>query len=110
MALTDAVQIEVVRGLTVVLAGLPAAAGAFFAAYFAYKASEHTRTAIDISKQTLEQSTKVEQNTNHLKDELVAEVRKASIEVGKQQEKDAASERETNFQAGKQAQREGNPS
>jgi hypothetical protein len=94
--MTDAVQIALIQGLTVGVPGM-------VAAYFSYRASQH-------AKETLVQTSKVEQNTNHLKDELVAEVRRASIEVGKQQEKSAASERDTNFQAGRQAEKEGNPS
>jgi hypothetical protein len=100
--MTDAVQIELIRGLTVGVPGLFGAVGGMVAAYFSYKASQH-------AKEAMTQVAKVEQNTNHLKDELVAEVRKASIEVGKQQEKAAASERDTNFQAGRQSQMEGNP-
>ena len=48
---------------------------ALFGAYFAYRASVHTKATMVATKQT-------EQNTNHLKDELVAAVKQVAFRKG----------------------------
>ena len=89
--LSENVQLELIRAVPTLIV-----------AYFSYKAAQHAKDASIQSKQT-------EQNTNHLKDELVAEVRKASIQIGRDQEKREAEDRDISYQSGKQSEREGNP-
>lgn len=88
--LSDAISIEIVRGLTVAVPTTLAAVGSILGAFYAYQASKHAKIAA-------EQAIKTEQNTNHMKDELVAEVRKtglldanAAYQAGKREAKEGS--------------------
>ena len=75
--IAQAVWIALIDKIPVIVA-----AGASIAsAYLAYKT--HT-----VSKETQAVAIQTEQNTNHLKDELVNEVRQAAFAAGQKQEKE----------------------
>ena len=95
--LSDQVEIEALKALPQFVIGI----GTILAAIFGYLAQKN-------SKEAATQARITEQNTNHIKDELVAEVRKASIRVGRDLEKLEALDRDASYQSGKQAEREGN--
>lgn len=75
--MSEAVQLALIDKLPSLIAGV----SGMFAAYFAYRAHR-------IAKDTNVVARKTEENTNHLKDELVAEVRKASFAAGQKQATD----------------------
>jgi hypothetical protein len=77
--MSDAVTIAMITAL----ASLPPSIVGIAAAYFSYRASVNSRTAVIISKKT-------EENTNHLKDELVALTAKASHAEGMKAAEDIA--------------------
>jgi len=72
--MSDPVQIALISALTT---GIPSILGAIFA----FMASRHAKAAAV-------QSAKTEENTNHMKDELVHEVRQASFAAGAKSETD----------------------
>ena len=78
--ISEAVQLELVRNIPQIMTGVSAVA----IAYFTYRTHLVAQNTNEVAKHT-------EQNTNHMKDELVAEVRKASFAAGKQEQKDSPS-------------------
>lgn len=74
--MTDAVQIELIRALAVV----PASVGSVAAAWFAYKASTHSKDAMDTAKRT-------ERNTDGLSTQLNELTAKSSHAEGVLDEK-----------------------
>jgi hypothetical protein len=70
--MSDAVQIALIGAL----AGIPSTIGGIAAAYFSYKASQHSREAVNVSRET-------RANTNGMKDQLVALTKKSSYAEGK---------------------------
>jgi hypothetical protein len=69
--ISEAVQLKLVENIPQIMVGISSIA----IAYFTYRTHEVTKDTNIIAKKT-------EENTNHLKDELVAEVRKASFAAG----------------------------
>jgi hypothetical protein len=61
---------------------IPAAATGIVSAYFAYRASVTTKETKTITEATAAVAKHTEQNTNHLKDEIVALTKKASFAEG----------------------------
>lgn len=74
--ISEAVQLELVKNIPQIMTG----GSAIAIAYFTYKTHLVTKETKTIAEHT-------EQNTNHMKDELVAEVRKASFAAGQKEEK-----------------------
>lgn len=77
--MSDAVTIALISACS----AIPTSVVGIASAYWAYKAAVSSRLAVKISKHT-------EQNTNHLKDELVALTHKAAHAEGVKQAEDAA--------------------
>lgn len=76
--MSDAVLTEAIR-----LGGqVVTAFSALIGAWFAFKASQHSRMALDSSQEAVQVARHTEQNTNHMKDELVALTAKASHAEG----------------------------
>jgi hypothetical protein len=75
--MSDAVTIALIAAC----GGLPAAAVGIVSAWFSYKASEQSKETLTVSQHT-------EENTNHLKDELVALTRKDAHAEGVKEERD----------------------
>jgi hypothetical protein len=73
---------KVLLAIVGIVPGIVAAGVSAISAYFAYKAHMTSIATREIAERT-------EENTNHLKDELVAEVRSASFAAGRKQEKEA---------------------
>ena len=69
--MSDAVVIEIIRACALVPTAMAAAASA----WFSYRASTYSQRAVKIAKAT-------EENTNHMKDELVALTAKSSHAEG----------------------------
>jgi len=89
--LSETVQLELVKAIPQDLMALGVMVGAFFS-YLAHR-----------------QAKKTEENTNHLKDELVAEVKKVSFAAGQEAQRGISESREKDYQAGRKDQAEGNP-
>ena len=70
--MTDAVQIALIGAC----AGIPGTIGGIAAAWFSYKAATHSREAVVVAKET-------QQNTDGMKDQLVALTAKSSFAQGK---------------------------
>jgi hypothetical protein len=68
MLLSDPVQLALIASLTTIIPSM-------VSAFFAYKASVHAKRAVDVAQKT-------EENTNHMKDELVALTAKSSHAEG----------------------------
>jgi len=76
--MSDEVAKELIKTIPQVVTAL----GAAFATYFAYKSLAYSKKAADNSTEAIVIAKQTEQNTNHMKDELVNEVRKASHAEG----------------------------
>ena len=74
--MSDAVQIALITSLTT---GIPS----ILAMFFSFMARKHSIDAVNVSRETQTIAQKTEQNTNHLKDELVALTAKSSHAEGK---------------------------
>jgi hypothetical protein len=77
--MTDAVQIELIRAIPMVLAS----ASGTLAAWFSYRAAMHSKQAVDVAKQ-------VQENTNGLTHQLNTLTAKASHAEGVLDEKNRA--------------------
>jgi hypothetical protein len=73
----------VATALITALSTIPTAIAAFFSAWFAYRASVHSKKTAKVAEQT-------ERNTNSMKDELVALTRKEAHAAGVKQAQDEA--------------------
>lgn len=65
-----------------VCAALPTSVAAFFSAFFSYKAAIHAQATLAVSRDTQALARHTEENTNHMKDELVALTKKSSHAEG----------------------------
>jgi hypothetical protein len=74
--MSDAVQIEIIRTVPLILGTI----GAFAAALFSYRAATHSKEAIDVAKKT-------EKNTNGMSERLNAVTRTAAFAEGVLQER-----------------------
>ena len=73
---------EIIKELIKIIPNVVSALGASLAAYFSYRSVVHSKESAAHSKKAITIAKQTEVNTNHLKDELVAEVRKASHAEG----------------------------
>lgn len=78
--MTDAVQIELIRALPLIVGSMVGTFGSIAAAWFSYKAATHSREAIDVAR-------KVEKNTNGLSSQLNAITAKSAHAEGVLDEK-----------------------
>lgn len=76
MMISEAVQLKLIDNIPQIVTGVSAIA----IAYFTYRTHLISQDTNAVAKHT-------EQNTNHMKDELVAEVRKASFAAGQKDQK-----------------------
>jgi hypothetical protein len=83
--MTDAVQIELIKAVPLIIGSLVGATGSIFAAWFSYKSATHSKEAIDVAKQT-------EKNTNGISTRLNAITAKAAHAEGVLEERNRAAE------------------
>lgn len=89
--LSEAVQlalIDKVPSIAAACASIVAAFGAALGGYFSYKAHGTAKYVAEIARETNDVAKKTEQNTNHLKDELVEAVSRERFAAGQKQEAD----------------------
>ncbi len=88
MLLSEAVELAFIDKIPVIVAAVAsiiAALGTTAAGYFTYRSHGVITETKEIALKTAEIARKTEENTNHLKDELVAEVRTAAFAAGKKE-------------------------
>lgn len=81
---SEAVQLELVKNLPPLFGAI----GGVAAAYFSYRTHATAKETVVIAKETKAIAEKTEHNTNHMKDELVAEVRKGAFAAGQKDNKE----------------------